>query len=128
MRLALFLPLALALFPSTASARASSETPYSVGEVFSTAIRFVRIDKSCKITDQDANAAFVTFEYEDEGHTRRGSLEIWKTANGSNLQVTLGDEPHYVELRWVELIGRKLHDERGTPVRPSPAPGVPSAP
>ena len=120
----------LLLIPAIAFAKTSSETPYSVGEVFSTAIRFVRIDKSCKITDQDANAAFVTFEYEDEGHMRRGSLEIWKTANGSNLQVTLGDEPHYVELRWVELIGRKLHDERGTPVpvRPSPAPGVPSAP
>jgi hypothetical protein len=117
----------LLLIPTIAFARASNETPYSVGEVFSTAIRFVRIDKSCKITDQDANAAFVTFEYEEEGRVRRGSLEIWKTANGSNLQITLGDEPHYVELRWVELIGRKLRDERGTPVpvRPSPVPSNP---
>jgi hypothetical protein len=115
----------LLLIPAIAFARTSSETAYSVQEVFSTAIRFVRIDKSCKITDQDANAAFVTFEYEDEGHVRRGSLEIWKTANGSNLQVTLGDEPHYVELRWLELIGRKLRDERGTPVKPSPVPSSP---
>lgn len=117
MRVALLL-----LIPTLAFARANTETPYSVAEAFSTAVRFVRIDKSCKIIDQDANSAFVTFEYDDEGKHRRGSVEIWKTTNGSNLQVTLGDEPHYMELRWLELIGRKLKDERGTPVKPSPAP------
>jgi hypothetical protein len=116
----------LLLFVSTNSfARAHSEVPYSLAEAFSTAVRFVRVDKGCKVTDQDPNAAFVTFEYTDEGKLRRGSVEIWKTKDGSSVQVTLGDEPHYMELRWVELIGRKLKEERGTPtpiVRPSPAP------
>ena len=122
--------LALLLFVATSAfARASSEVPYPLAEVFSTAMRFVRIDKSCKVTDQDPNAAFVTFEYSDEGKPRRGSVELWKTAGGTSIQVTLPDEPHYVELRWVELLGRKLHDERGTPAppsrAPSPAPQVP---
>ena len=111
----------LLLIPTLCFARAHSETGYSVAESFSTAVRFVRIDKSCKLIDEDPNTAFVTFEYQDEGHTRRGSVEIWKTAGGSSLQVTLGDEPHYMELRWLELYERKLRDERGTPAPPPAA-------
>src|SRR5262245_20287461 len=121
-------PWLLLLLSTTAFARANSEVPYSLGDVFSTVVRFVRIDKSCKVTDQDPNAAFVTFEYSDEGKTRRGSVELWKTASHTSLQVTLPDEPHYMELHWVDLLGRKLREERGTPppVRaPSPPPQVP---
>src|SRR4051812_38244380 len=112
----------LLLCPSLAFASANTELPYSLPEVFSTAVRFVRIDKSCKVVDQDPNAAFVAFEYVEEGQTRRGAVEIWKTAAGTSLQVKLGDEPHYMELRWLELIGRKLKEERGTPPQPRPSP------
>jgi hypothetical protein len=114
----------LLLLPTLAWAGTTTELPYSLPEVYSTAVRFVRVDKGCKLVDQDPNAAFVTFEYVDDGKTRRGAVEMWKTATGTSLQVKLGDEPHYMELRWQELIGRKLKDERGTPptVRPSPAP------
>jgi len=121
--------LAVLILSTAAFARATSEVPYSQSEVFSTAVRFVRIDKSCKITDQDASAAFVAFECEDAGKVKRGSVEIWKTPSGTHLQVTLGDDPHYVELRWVELIERKLREERGTPppVHPHPAPDNPDA-
>jgi hypothetical protein len=118
----------LLLVSSNVFARAQSEVPYSLAEAFSTAVRFVRVDKSCKVVDQDPNAAFVTFEYTDEGKLRKGSVEVWKTQKGASVQVTLGDEPHYMELRWVELIERKLKEERGTPtpiVRPSPAPPQP---
>jgi len=120
MRAALFL-IVLACPP--AFARATSEVPYSVAEVFSTALRFVHIDKGCKIVDQDAGAAFVTFECSDDGKLKRGSVEIWKSSGGAHLQVTLGDDPHYMEMRWAELIERKLKEERGTPppaVRPRP--------
>ncbi len=118
-----WLPLVV-LLPSSALASANGELPYSLSEVFSTAVRFVRVDKGCKLIDQDVNAGFVTFEYEDEGHVRKGAVEMWKLPSGTGVAVKLGDEPHYVELRWLELIGRKLKDERGTPPapRPSPAP------
>lgn len=116
----------LVLFTANAFAAANSELGYSLPEVFSTAVRFVRVDRGCKLIDQDANVAFVTFEYVEYGHTRKGAVEVWKTANGTGLSVKLGDEPHYMELHWLELIQRKLKEERGTPVPPAPPPPPPA--
>jgi hypothetical protein len=112
-----------------AHARAQTDLPYSVGDAFSTALRFVRIDRGCKVVDKDSDAAFVAFECEDEGKTRRGSLEIFKVATGVRMQVTLGDETHGMELRWLELYERKLREERGVPLPPPPPPReAPKAP
>jgi hypothetical protein len=93
--------------------------PYTVAEAFGAAVRFVRVDRGCKILDKDADAAYITFECKDDEHVRRGSLEIFRAQvdgrDGVRAQVTLGDDPHYVELRFLELLGRKLRDELGTP-------------
>src|SRR5438309_1157293 len=103
-----------------AHARAQTDLPYAVGEAFSTALRFVRVDRGCKIVDKDPDAAFVAFECDDGGKAKRGSLELFKVAGGVRTQVTLGDETHGTELRWLELFERKLREERGTPTAPSP--------
>ena len=110
-----------------AFARAQADLPYAVGEAYSTAVRFVRVDRGCKVTDKDADAAFVAFECLDEGRVKRGSLELFRVgAPGPRevvrAQVTLGDDTHGMELRWLELFERKLRDERGNP------PPVTSAP
>lgn len=112
-----FAPLAAAsaLLPARAWARSSSELPYCVADAFSTAVRFIRIDRGCRLVEKDADAAFVTFECKDDDKIKRGSVEIWKSGAGARVQVTLGDDPHYVELRFLELFERKLRDERGTP-------------
>ena len=107
-----------------AHARAQTDLPYSVGDAFSTALRFIRVDRGCKVLDKDAEAAFVAFECDDEGKSKRGSLEIFKVATGVRTQVTLGDETHGMELRWLELFERKLREERGAPL-PPPAPAQP---
>ena len=113
--------LLLSLLFSTqlAHARASSDLPYPVADVYSTAVRFVRIDKGCKVLDRDPDAAFVTFECKDDDKTKQGSFEIFRTTvggrDGVRMQIALGDDPHYVELRWIELLERKLKEERGTP-------------
>jgi hypothetical protein len=96
-------------------ARAQADLPYGIDEAFSTAVRFVRIDRGCKLVDKDADAAFVAFECSDGGRVRRGSMEIIKLAAGVRTQVTLGDDTHGMELRWLELFERKLREEHGTP-------------
>ncbi|HEX4458466.1 MAG TPA: hypothetical protein VIA18_10880 [Polyangia bacterium] len=116
------LALAAAAGTSRVEARAQSEWPWSITETFSTAVRFVRIDKGCKIVDKDADAAYVAFECSDDGKTKRGSIELIKAGNGVRAQITLGDDTHGMELRWLELLERKLRDERGTPVPPAPPP------
>lgn len=123
---ALFLDLALT-WNVTAHARAQTDLPYGVAEAFSTALRFVRVDRGCKVVDKDADAAFVAFECDDDGKVKRGSLEIFKVATGVRMQVTLGDDTHGMELRWLELFERKLRDERGTPTAPPPSTTPPAA-
>jgi hypothetical protein len=122
--LALLFTLSIA---SNASARAQTDLPYALGEAFSTALRFVRVDRGCKVIDKDADAAFVAFECDDDGKVKRGSLELFKVPAGVRTQVTLGDDTHGMELRWLELFERKLRDERGTPT-PPPVPQPPTPP
>jgi hypothetical protein len=119
--------LVLGLTAHHALARAQTELPYGLGEAFSTAVRFVRVDRGCKVTDKDGDAAFVTFECDDAGKTKRGMLEIFRVADGVRAQITLGDDTHGMELRWLELYERKLRDERGTPVPPQPLKDKPKA-
>jgi hypothetical protein len=118
------LPLWCLLIPGTALAKAASDVPYSVAEVYSAGLRFVRVDEGCKVVDRDPEAAFVTFECKDDDKVKRGSLEVFHSqVNGREavrVQFALGDDPHYVELRWLELLQRKLRDERGTPPPLSP--------
>ena len=107
-----------------AHARAQSDLPYGVAEAFSTALRFVRVDRGCKVVDKDAEAAFISFECNDDGKVKRGSLELFKVATGVRTQVTLGDDTHGMEMRWLELFERKLREERGTPTPPPPPPAA----
>ena len=123
--LALVVVLSIA---SNADARAQTDLPYSVNEAFSTALRFVRVDRGCKIVDKDPDAAFVAFECDDDGKAKRGTLELFKVGGGVRTQVTLGDDTHGMELRWLELFERKLRDERGTPAPPAPPPAAAAAP
>jgi hypothetical protein len=122
--------LVLLLIPGTSLAKATGEVPYALGDVYSTALRFVRIDKGCKVIDRDPDAAFVTFECKDDDKTKRGSMEMFRSGGkqeGVRVQLALGDDPHYMELRWLELLERKLRDERGTPP-PPPAAAPPKTP
>jgi hypothetical protein len=126
MRYVLALVLAVAVGASMrADARAQSDLPYALGETFSTALRFVAVDRGCKVVDKDADAAFISFECSDDGKVKRGSLELFKVATGVRTQVTLGDETHGMEMRWLELFERKLREERGTPAPPPPPAAAP---
>jgi hypothetical protein len=117
--------LVLVLAMHRALARAQVDLPYGLAESFSTAVRFVRVERGCKVTDKDAEAAFVAFECSDDGKIKRGTLELFRTGAAVRAQITLGDETHGMELRWLELLERKLRDERGTPPPPSPPPPPP---
>jgi hypothetical protein len=117
------------LLPTTVFARAQSEYPYPLADAYSTAVRFVKLDKGCDIKDKDPDAAYVAFECKDDDKSWRGHLELFRAQvdghDGVRVAAAL-DQPHYVELRFLELYQRKLKDERGTPPpipkKPEPAP------
>ena len=126
----------LVLFPSSAAlAKSQSELAWPFDQVFQTAVRFVRVDRNCKLTDRDEPAGYLVFECpsddkEKPNVTRRGALELLKVDDHGRptvrAQLTLSDEPRWVELRFLELLERKLRDERGPP--PPPPPPRPAAP
>ena len=131
-RLVLLLAL---LLPRHAGAKASTELGYHLDEVFSTSLRYLRVNRGCKITDKDPDAAFVIFECKADGdHVSRGSLEIFHAKREGHdtvrVEVTLPDEGHGPEIRLLELLERKLREERGSPpppAKPAPPPMPPDA-
>lgn len=118
--------LLLCTLGGPAAARSSASFPYPLDEVYSTAVRFLRIDRGCAITDRDPQAAYLLFECKEGGKARRGALEIFRNDDAVRAQLTLHDEPSYMEVRLLDLLERKLREERGpahTPrKRPPPPP------
>jgi len=125
MRSAVVVVLAL-LSSAVAHARATADVPYTLPETYSTTLRFVRVDRGCTITDRDGDAAYILFDCKEGEKSKRGAVELFPQKRGVRVQVTLGDDTHAMELRFVELIERKLRDERGTPAPPSPPPAPPA--
>src|SRR5436190_1467523 len=46
----------VSLSSTLAHARAQADLPYAVGDAYSTAVRFVRVDRGCKVVDKGAQA------------------------------------------------------------------------
>lgn len=136
MRLLLALCLALASVvaspPSAALARVEEDLPWSYTQVFQGSIRLVRVDLGCTITERDADAGFLLFEYESSGRIHHGSIELSPTRDRHGVEVVrvvvqIPTLPSYVERMIVNRLERKLRDEVGEPMRPArerPAPPV----
>ena len=116
------------LWPGGGVARTALSFPYPLPVVYNTALRFLRIDRGCQITERDPEAAYLLFECrEGGGKPRRGALELYAMDRGVKGHLNLLDEPRYMELRLLELLGQKLREERGDPPQP-PAPPAPVHP
>lgn len=107
-----------------ASARSLKTFSYPLDEVYSAALRLVRVDRGCSVTDRDPQAAYLLFECKEDKKLKRGALELVRSDSGVRAQLNLLDEPSYLEIRLLELLERKLRDEQGPP-RPPPRPAPP---
>lgn len=107
-----------------ATARASFESPYSLEQTYSTALRYVRIDRNYKVTEKDPNAAYVLFDYRDpQGAESQGAIEMVPSAQTIKVVVQLPKMPRYHEQMLADGLAKKLRDELGTPA-PRPAPSA----
>lgn len=123
------LPSLLAVCFSTgiASARAEKTLAYPRDQVWSTAVRFIRVDERLKIIEKDPDAGYVLFELHEEKRTFRGSLEIATILRDgrayTRFVVTVEDRPIYTETGMLERLAHKLQVELGSPApAPTPAP------
>ncbi|MEI8258643.1 MAG: hypothetical protein WCJ30_23465 [Deltaproteobacteria bacterium] len=121
------LSLAAALArPAAANARATEDERYTFDLTWNAAVRLIRVDMGFAIIERDRDTGFVVFTYTDAGRATPGSLELIRTRIGGvdacRVVVNVPQMPTYVERHLLTRLARKLHDEYGDPIAPTPAP------
>jgi hypothetical protein len=132
-RLAILASLSLALClvaPGHGSARKQGDVRYPFEQVWNAALRLVRVDMRMPVTDRDAEAGYLLFEYLDHGKRVPGSLELVRGERGqrpiTKLVIQVQGMPSYVEQMLFDKLERKLRDEFGEPLEPvKPQPAKP---
>jgi hypothetical protein len=120
-RLLLVLALSVvgaAAAPAIARARVSGEIAYTYDQAWQSAVRMLRVDLQCPITDRDEELGFVLFEYTSQGRRYPGSLEIVRSTDArgeEHLRVTVQVPamPSYVERMVFDRLARKLREDYG---------------
>jgi len=120
---------------SSASARKQSELRYPFERIWSTVLRMVRVDLRMTVTDRDADAGFLLFDYVDHGKRYPGSIELLRGETGrapaTKVVVQVQGMPTYVEQMLLDKLVAKLRAELGDPVtppEPAPPPRKPEPP
>jgi hypothetical protein len=114
--LAALLVLGTGACPSFAYADASSELRYSRSQIFSSALRYLRIDLGVEVTEKDADAAYLLFSYVPHGQKEAtpGAVEIVETDAAVRLSVKLPRLPSYHETVIRDALVRKLREDYGS--------------
>lgn len=120
-------PAYVALSSGEASANVAYESPYTFEQTFGSALRLVRVDLGCKVTEKDGDNGYLLFEYtssESGKRVHRGSIEVVRHKRGTHVAVQLPSLPSYHEQMIVDALARKLIAEHGEAprVKPEPAP------
>ncbi len=100
-----------------AEAKTERELTYRYNQIWSTSIRFLRVDKGYLLTEKDKKSGYILFDYQDRGKKLQGSLEIVPTViEGRRFvrtRLRIPSMPSYVEVVLLDKLTRKLKDEYG---------------
>jgi hypothetical protein len=131
--IAMALTLALLASPRPAQARSQALLPYPPGEVWPTAVRYLRIDRAAVLREKDADSGYILFDLPEGQKSFKGSLEFVRTSDAEDrestrLVINLPDLPRHFELSLLDKLTAKVKDEYGSPAagpprRPAPEPG-----
>lgn len=121
-RTARWAALAITLLISTSAlARQQGDFTYTFEQVWSGAIRVVRVDYGCEIRDRDTEAGFFLFEWKDGNRSFPGSVELARVERDGQSTVRVSVEvpamPSYVEQMIVDKLQEKLRADYGEPPR-----------
>ena len=117
---------ALLALPAQVAARKQSDVRYPFEQVWSAALRLVRVDLRMPVTDRDAEVGYMLFDYLDHGKRFPGSLELVRgdrdKGPATKIVVQVVGMPAYVEQMLLERLQQKLRAEFGEPFEPPRAP------
>jgi hypothetical protein len=116
-----------------AQARVERKLTYRTSQLWSSAVRFLRVDNRYKIVEKDKQTGYLLFEYKDEGRTHPASLELIPTVIEERkvvrARLRIEGMPTYVESVLMDKFLRKLKREYGDAppaelaIKPKPASG-----
>lgn len=121
----------LSLAPRAALARSVARLSYPRAEVWSTAVRWLRVNGNLPIREKDEGAGYVLFDFLEGGKTYRASLELvvpggaaGADGEATEVVVSISDLPRRFEAQILYRLAQKLREERGPPperhARPAP--------
>src|SRR5687768_3306915 len=99
--------------PSSAMARSSQVFSYSPADVWPTAVRYLRIDRGATLREKDAEAGYVLFDLPESSKVYKGSLEVVRTSDNDDREVTrvvvnIPDLPRHFELTLLDKLAAKV--------------------
>jgi hypothetical protein len=109
----------------TAWARTEAEVAYTREQVFSAALRYLRVDLAYEVTEKDPDAAYLLFSFaapELEQKVARGSIEVIQRQRTVRLLINLPELPAYREEVLKGGLLEKLVREYGQPPSPEEPP------
>lgn len=124
--------LALLAPAAPAEARIVRDQPYSRETTWNTAIRLIRVDLGCPITERDVDNGYFTFDWRDGRRSVPGSIEVIPTQvdgrPGARVIVQIAAMPSYVEAMVLTRLSAKLRADFGEPAAPPPRERPPERP
>jgi hypothetical protein len=112
--------LAVLLIPAGAQAHTDDQFAYPFSRVWTAAVRLLRIDMACPITEKDKEEGYFFFDYPSETGKFPGSIELVETqvdgVKGVKVIVKVPAMPSYFERLVLDKLGRKLKAEFGPPL------------
>ena len=101
-----------------AEASVAYASPYTFEQTFGTALRLIRVDLGCTITEKDVENGYLLFDYtspESGSRIHHGSIEVVRGKLGAHVSVQLPTLPQYHEQMIVDALAKKLQREHGDP-------------
>jgi hypothetical protein len=123
---------AVVLAGHSAEAETAYESAYGFDRTWNAALRMVRVDMGCKITEKDDQSGYLMFEYRSTDGGKRissGSMEFIKGKEADapvRLVIQLPAMPRYHEQVMLDTLVKKMRAEYGE--APQPRPKQPPAP
>ena len=117
-----------------AEAETAYESAYGFDRTWNAALRLVRVDMGCKITEKDDQSGYLMFEYHSSESGKKvssGSIEFIKPReqeSGVRIVIQLPQMPRYHEQVLLNSLVKKMRTEYGDAPQPRPKPQPPSAP
>ena len=117
-----------------AEAETAYESAYGFDRTWNAALRLVRVDMGCKITEKDDQSGYLMFEYHSSESGKKvssGSIEFIKPRDrdqesGVRIVIQLPQMPRYHEQGMLDSLVKKMRSEYGDAPQPRPKP--PNAP